>query len=162
MSGGGIVRTALACAFLVLLQFTVRPLLAWHAPIDFLVIALLYGAVRMRAGWAALFGFSIGLASDSLLLEAFGASALAMTVIGFSASWLKAVFFADNLALSAFFLFLGKWLFDLIFLVAQHRMSTGAILGQLLSWSLLSAVVTAAAGVVLITVLRPLVEGRAT
>jgi rod shape-determining protein MreD len=162
VSGGGTIRTALACAFLVLLQYTVRPLLAWHAPIDFLVIALLYGAVRMRAGWAALFGFAIGLASDSLLLDAFGASALAMTVIGFSASWLKAVFFADNLALSAFFLFLGKWLFDLIFLAAQHRMGVGAILGQLLSWSLLSAAATAAAGVVLITVLRPLVEGRAT
>jgi rod shape-determining protein MreD len=152
----------MACALLIILQFTVRPLLAWHAPIDFLVITLLYGAVRMRPGWAALFGFAIGLASDSLALDVFGASALAMTVIGFSASWLKAVFFADNLALSAFFLFLGKWAFDLLFLVTQHRMTPQAILAQLLSWSLLSAVVTAAAGVVLTTVLRPLVEGRTT
>ena len=34
-----------------------------------------------------------------------------MTVVGFAASWLKAVFFADNLALNAFFFFLGKWVY---------------------------------------------------
>ena len=32
-----------------------------------------------------------------------------MSIVGFAASWLKAVFFADNLALNGFFLFLAKW-----------------------------------------------------
>jgi hypothetical protein len=36
--------------------------------------------------------------------------------------FLKAVFFADNLALNGFFVFLGKWLFDLIFLIAERRL----------------------------------------
>ena len=84
------VRTAIVCAILIVLHFTVRPLLAWRAGIDFLVIALIFGAVRLRPGAAALFGFLLGLAADSLALNAFGANALAMTVVGFSASWLKA------------------------------------------------------------------------
>ena len=30
-----------------------------------------------------------------------------MTLVGFGASWLKAAFFADNVALNAMFMFLG-------------------------------------------------------
>jgi rod shape-determining protein MreD len=154
------VRTAIVCAILVVLHFTVRPLLAWRAGIDFLVIALIFGAVRLRPGAAALFGFILGLAADSLALNAFGANALAMTVVAFAASWLKAVFFADNLALNGFFLFLGKWLFDLIFLIAERRLGGLELLMQLFVWSALSAAVTALAGIVALMVLRPLLEAR--
>ncbi len=154
------VRTAIVCAILVVLHFTVRPLLAWRAGIDFLVIALIFGAVRLRPGAAALFGFVLGLAADSLALNAFGANALAMTVVAFAASWLKAVFFADNLALNGFFLFLGKWLFDLIFLIAERRLGGLELLMQLFVWSALSAAVTALAGIVALMVLRPLLEAR--
>jgi rod shape-determining protein MreD len=160
MSWSMTVRTAIVCAILIVLHFTVRPLLAWRAGIDFLVIALIFGAVRLRPGAAALFGFLLGLAADSLALNAFGANALAMTVVGFAASWLKAVFFADNLALNGFFLFLGKWLFDLIFLIAEHRLGGLELLMQLFVWSALSAAVTALAGVVALMVLRPLLEAR--
>jgi rod shape-determining protein MreD len=154
------VRTAVVCAILIVLHFTLRPLLAWRAGVDFLVIALIFGAVRLRPGGAALFGFLLGLAADSLALNAFGANALAMTVVGFAASWLKAVFFADNLALNGFFLFLGKWLFDLIFLVAERRLGGLELVMQLFVWSSLSAAVTAFAGVVALMVLRPLLEAR--
>jgi rod shape-determining protein MreD len=154
------VRTAVVCAILIVLHFTLRPLLAWRAGIDFLVIALIFGAVRLRPGGAALFGFLLGLAADSLALNAFGANALAMTVVGFAASWLKAVFFADNLALNGFFLFVGKWLFDLIFLIAERRLGGLELLMQIVVWSSLSAAVTALAGVVALMVLRPLLEAR--
>ena len=60
--------------------------------------------------------------SDSLAAERASARrALAMTIVGFGASWLKAVFFADNLALNGFFLFLAKWVFDVIFLLVGQR-----------------------------------------
>lgn len=154
------VRTAVVCAILIVLHFTLRPLLAWRAGIDFLVIALMFGAVRLRPGGAALLGFLLGLAADSLTVNAFGANALAMTVVGFAASWLKAVFFADNLALNGFFIFLGKWLFDLIFLVAERRLGGLELVMQLFVWSSLSAAVTAFAGVVALMVLRPLLEAR--
>ena len=141
--------------FLVGLQYTLRPVLAWRVPIDFLVIALLLVAVRARPGVAAVVGFALGLLADSLTPGAFGAGALAMTVVGFGASWLKAAFFADNLALNGIFVFLGKWVFDLIFLVAERRLQGVDLLLQAVLWSPLSAAVTAVMGLVVLLAVRP-------
>jgi rod shape-determining protein MreD len=154
-------RTAIVCAILIVLHYTLRPLLAWRVSIDFLLIALLFGSVRMRPGVAALYGVLLGLVSDSLGVTAFGASALGMSVVAFAASWLKAVFFADNLALNGFFLFIGKWVFDLVFLIAaHHRTQGGELIMQILVWSPLSAAVTSVAGVFALVLLRPLMEVR--
>jgi rod shape-determining protein MreD len=139
-----------------------RPLLAWRASVDFLIVALLLGSVRIRPGAAAVYGFLLGLVSDSLAVSGFGAAALAMAIVGFSASWLKAVFFADNLALNAFFLFLAKWLFDLIFLVVSHRSGGAELAMQIFVWSPLSAAATAVAGVIALSLLKPLMEARTT
>jgi rod shape-determining protein MreD len=158
MSAGAAFRTAVVVVVFVVLQFVVQPLMPWRVSPDFLVIAVLYGAVRMRPAWAAVLGFAIGLATDSLSLGAFGAGALAMSAVGFGASWLKAVFFADTVAINAAFLFVGKWAFDAIYVTVQHRMSVGATAAQLLLWSTLSAAFTAVAGVVAMAVLRPLGE----
>lgn len=161
MSWTNAVRTAVICAILIVLHYTLRPLLAWpKVSIDFLIIALMFGAVRMRPGLAALFGFILGLVSDSLSPGAFGAAALGMSVVGFGASWLKAVFFADNLILNGFFIFLGKWVFDLIFVIVGHRVHGAELLMQVVVWSSLSAAVTALVGVLAIALLRPLMEIR--
>jgi rod shape-determining protein MreD len=140
---------------LVALHYTLRPVLAWRASIDFLVIALLLVAVRTRPGAAALAGFALGVLSDSLTPESFGAGALAMTIVGFGASWLKAAFFADNIALNGVFIFAGKWAFDTIFLLAEHRLKGTDLLVQLLLWSPLAAAATAAAGLVVLLTVRP-------
>lgn len=140
---------------LIVLHFTLRPVLAWRAPIDFLVIALLLVAVRTRPGTAALAGFALGLLVDALTPESFGAGALAMTIVGFGASWLKAAFFADNIALNGIFIFAGKWAFDTIFLVAEHRLQGTDLLVQLLLWSPLAAAGTAVAGLVVLLTVRP-------
>ena len=158
MSWTNVVRTALVCIILIVLHYTLRPLLGWRASIDFLLIALVFGSVRMRPAGAAIYGFFIGLASDSLALGAFGACALAGTLVGFAASWLKAVFFADNLALNAFFLFIGKWAFDLVYVLMERRVHGVEILMQIIVWSPLAAAVTAFAGVVAIAILRPILE----
>jgi rod shape-determining protein MreD len=148
---------SLAVIFLLLvaLHYTLRPVLAWHASIDFLVIALLLVAVRTRPGAAALAGFALGVLSDSLTPESFGAGALAMTIVGFGASWLKAAFFADNIALNGVFIFAGKWTFDTIFLLAEHRLQGTDLLVQVLLWSPLAAAATAAAGLVVLLAVRP-------
>jgi rod shape-determining protein MreD len=83
-----------------------------------------------------------------------------MSIVGFGASWLKAVFFADNLPLNGFFIFLGKWIFDLIFVVVGHRMHGAELFMQIVVWSSLSAAMTAVAGVLAIALLRPLMEVR--
>jgi len=160
MNWAGTARTILVCALMILMQYTVRSLLAWRASIDFLIIALLLGAVRMRPGGAAVYGFLLGLVADSLDVGGFGAAALGMSLVGFAASWLKAVFFADNLALNGFFLFLAKWAFDLIFLIAGRHAHGAELAMQIFVWSPLSAAVTAVAGVVVLSLLKPLMDVR--
>ena len=160
MNWTGTVRTIVVCAILIVLHYTLRPLLAWRASVDFLVVALLLGSVRLRPGMAAVYGFVLGLVSDSLGVSAFGAAALGMSVVGFAASWLKAVFFADNLALNGFFLFLAKWVFDIISGLGGHRAHGAELAMQLFVWSPLSAAVTAVAGVIALSLLKPLMEVR--
>ena len=154
-------RFAIAFAILLLLHYPLRPLLGWRAEMDFLVIALLLAAVRVRPGAAAAVGFVLGLMSDAPTPEAMGSAALALSAIGFAASWMKAAFFADNLALNAFFFFLGKWMFDVVYLMAERRVQGTALAMELLVWSPLAAAVTALAGVVLLLVMRPLLAETA-
>lgn len=158
MNVASTVRAVLIFVVLVLLHYTLRPLLGWRAPIDFLLLALLLSAIRVRPAAGALIGLALGLVSDSLTPDALGAGAIAMTIVGYLASWLKAVFFADNIALNAFFFFLGKWVFDVVYFVVESRIGGIELVQQLLLWSPLSAAATAVAGVLLILVMRPLLE----
>ena len=155
------VRTLLAFVILVMLHFTLRPLLGWRAGPDFLVIATLLVAIRVRPGAAALIGLCVGLVADSVDIHVFGAGALAMTAIGFTASWLKAVFFADDVVLNALFFFCGKWAFDVIYLLAAHQTSGGSLLVEILVWSPLKGVVTALFGLLTLLILRPILRAPA-
>ncbi|HTL96842.1 MAG TPA: hypothetical protein VL157_14955, partial [Gemmatimonadaceae bacterium] len=94
--------------------------------------------------------------------HAFGAGALGMCLVGFGASWLKAVFFADDVVLNALFFFCGKWAFDVIVLLAAHQMAGGALLVELLVWSPLKGVVTALFGLLTLLILRPILRAPAT
>ncbi len=158
MSLGSMARALATFLILVLLHYTLRPLLGWRAPMDFLILALLLASIRVRPAVGALIGLALGIVSDSLTPDSLGAGAIAMTVVGYLASWLKAVFFADNIALNAFFFFLGKWVFDLIYFIVEHRLGGIELVQQLLLWSPLSAAATAVAGVLLLFVMRPLLE----
>jgi rod shape-determining protein MreD len=162
MNWGSILRTVICCVILIMLHYTVRPLLGWRAPIDFMLIAALFGAVRMRPGMAAMYGLFLGLVSDALAVKGFGAAALGMTIVAYTASWLKAVFFADNLALNAFFLFVGKWVFDVIVVLAARRIVGTELAMQIFVWSPLAAALTAVAGAIVLTLLRPIMELRPT
>ena len=146
--------TAAWLVVLVLLHFTLRPLLGWRVQPDFLVIALLLISVRSRPAIAAFCGFAIGVVTDSLTPGTFGAGALAMTLVGFASSWLKSVFFTENLALNGLFVLLGKWAFDLVYVVAERRLGGTDLLAQLFWWSPLSAILTAAVGVGVLVVSR--------
>ena len=145
---------------LVLLHYTVRPLLTARVQVDFLIIALLLIAVRARPAVAAFAGVLIGVATDAMTPAAFGAGALAMTLVGFTASWLKSVFFSEHLALNATFVCAGKWAFDLVYVLAERRIGGVDLVAQLLWWSPLSAAVTAAVGLGVIVASRPPAMGR--
>ncbi|MFN0098860.1 MAG: rod shape-determining protein MreD [Gemmatimonadaceae bacterium] len=160
MSSGRSWLTALMFLGLVGLHFTLRPILDWRAGVDFLVVAVLLVAVRVRPGTAALVGFLLGLVADALTPEAFGAGALAMTVVGFGASTLKAAFFAENVALNAVFVFVGKLVHDVVFLLAERRLSGLTLVTQMFWWTPLAALVTALVGLLVMTLLRPTLERR--
>lgn len=145
---------------LLALHYTVRPVLDLRANIDFLVIAVLVVSVRVRPGGAAVVGFLIGVLADALTPEAFGAGALAMTLVGFAASQLKSTFFADNLLLNAVFVFLGKVAVDVVFLVAEGRLGGMALVAQLLLWTPLAALLTALVGLGVMALVRPTLERR--
>lgn len=143
---------------LLVLHYTLRPMLDWRASADFLVIAVLLVAVRVSPGVGAVIGFCAGLVSDALFPSAFGAGAIAFTLVGFGASWLKDAFFAEHIALNAVFLFLGKLVFDVFFLFAEGRLKGGALLTQIGIWSPLSALVTAFVGLAVMLLFRPLID----
>ena len=161
MSWTRVLRATGAFVLLVVLHFTLRPLLGWRASLDFLVIAVLLASVRVRPGVAAIIGLLTGLIADSLTPTALGAGALAMVVVASAASWLKAVFFADNVVLHGFFFFLGKWVFDLVYLAAERRLGGVELVTQLLLWSPLAAALTAIGGVIMLLILRPVLEPSA-
>lgn len=151
-------RAGVLFAALVAMHYFVRPLLGWRVSMDFLVIAMLLVSVRVRPGVAAVVGFVLGLIGDSLAPETFGAGALAMSVVGFGASWLKAVFFSDNVFLHAFFFFVGKWAFDVVFVIAARQGGVYDMATQIVLWSPLAAALTAVTGVVVLLLFRSMLE----
>ena len=118
---------------LVLMHFTVRPLLG-NDPVvnriapDFMLLALMFYAIRSRPGNAAIAGFAVGIVGDALSPVAFGSSALAHTVIGYLQAWGKTVFFPDNLLVTAAFLFAGSWGRNFLVLLAGGQVGGGALI----------------------------------
>lgn len=157
-----LLRTAMLFALLLALHFTVRPLLQWRVAPDFLVIAVLLAAVRVRPGIAALIGFLTGLMADALSPSAFGAAAFSLAVVGFGASWLKAVFFSDNVVLHAFFFFVGKWAFDIMFLVVARQHDIFELMTQIALWSPLASALTALTGLLVLMLFRGMLEATPT
>jgi rod shape-determining protein MreD len=153
-----VVGLALLFAVLLVLNYTARPVMAWRAGVDFLLIGVLLVAVRVRPGYAALIGVAAGLGSDAMSPAAFGAGAVSLTLVAFGASWLKGLFFTEQLSLNGFFIFAGKLAFDALFLIAEQRVGVRDLLVQLAVWSSLSALVTAIAGLAVLVIFRPFVD----
>jgi len=161
-SRGAQARFWLVMLLLVVAHYGLRPRLGDPrlAP-DFLLIALLFFAIRVRPGAGAAAGFIVGLLQDAVAPTAFGASALATTVVGFGAGWIKAMFVADNLLINALFVFAAAWLRDAITLVTSNQLGGGALAWQLAVWSPLAALSTAAAAFLVRLIFRPWLSVRA-
>jgi rod shape-determining protein MreD len=153
-------KTVTVFLLLVALHYAIRPLFASRVSIDFLVMAVLLTAVHVRPGVAALIGFMTGLIADSLTPLSFGAGALAMSIVGSAASWLKAAVFGDNAFLQAVFLAAGKWVFDILYVLAERRLAPGEMALQVFVWSPLSAIATGLAGVLIVVTFRISMESR--
>jgi rod shape-determining protein MreD len=144
---------------LVLLHFYVRPRLgASRLSPDLLLFALVTFAMRSGPGAGAVAGFVVGLVNDALSPARFGASTLAHTLVGYAAAWGRAVFFADNLLVTAAFVAIGLWLRDLILLLAS---GAGSDLGTALAlYAPLQGIITAIAGALVLFAARQFFDLR--
>jgi rod shape-determining protein MreD len=148
------VQLVLVMGLLIVLHFYLRPRLgsARVSP-DFLLIALVFFAMRAGPGAGALAGFAVGIVNDALTPAAFGAGALAHTVVGYLAAWGRAVFFADNLLVNAAFVAVALWVRDLILLLASGT-GQGRLLLELTLNSPLQALSTAGFALVVLAAFR--------
>jgi rod shape-determining protein MreD len=138
------VQVALVLLLLVVLQFYVRPRL-WGPRVspDFVFLGLMLFALRSSPGVAAVAGFLVGLASDALTPARFGAGMLAHTLVGYFASWARAVFFAENILVNAAFVGVGLWVRDLLMLLLSGA-GDRPLFTELTVYSPLEALATAA------------------
>lgn len=156
-------RLAGVLALLAVLHFALRPWLGSSriAP-DFLLLALLVYAMRVRPGLGAAAGFAVGLLGDALTPVAFGSAALAHTVVGYLAGWGKAVFFAENLMVNSGFFFAGTWLRDVLVLIGGGQTGGRELLWHLLVWAPLGGLSTALLGTAVLVSFRNWIFPRAT
>ncbi len=136
-------QLAVVLLLLVVLHFYLRPRL-WgsRSSPDFLFVALMLFAMRSSPGAAAVGGFLVGLAADSLTPARFGAATLAHTAVAYAGSWARAVFFADNLLVNAAFVAGGLWARDFLVL-ALSGSGDRSLLTELAVYSPLQAITSA-------------------
>ena len=155
------IRLLVAVSILVIAHFVLRPLLGDRIEIDFLVLALLLLSIRVRPGVGALLGLMMGAAADAAAPAGFGSAMLALTLVGYVTSWLKAAFFAENAVLDGVVIFASAWGVILLRLLLSGGALEGGFAVSALVWAPLSAAATAVVGAVLFAVLRPLLKPAA-
>ncbi len=95
---------------LLVLHFSLRRfLVGWPGMPSLLIGALLLGALRMRAGTAALFGFVLGLLEAAMGLEGMGSISFVFTAVGYLGARSRDLLFADARHYVFIYLFVGTW-----------------------------------------------------
>lgn len=118
---------------------------------DLAVVAVLAGSRLVDVRWGAALGFLAGLAEDSLAVTSFGSHTFALTLTGAGGSWSRDVFLGDSVLFTAGFLFLGKWLRDVLGWLVADAVRQPFTEQLMIGWSL-DALYVAAVGVVVLAV----------
>jgi rod shape-determining protein MreD len=157
---GNRIAIAIVMLALLVLEFYARPRI-WESRTspDFLMIGLLIFAMGSRPGTGAIAGFVVGMVTDSLTPARVGAGMLAHTIVGYLASWARAVFFAENVLVHAGMFFGGVLLRNLIVLAASGT-SRGSFVHEVLVLAPLQAASTAVAGVIVLYVVQEWLDIR--
>ena len=83
-------------AGLLILHFTFhRFFVQWPFLPNLLIGALLLAALRLRAGYAALFGFTLGVLEAAMGVEGLGTISIVFTLIGYLGARSRDLLFAD-------------------------------------------------------------------
>lgn len=115
---------------------------------DLLAVALLVGSRELRMGSGAGLGFAFGLMEDAFSVVAFGANTVAMTLVGALGARTRDLFVGDSLLFLVSYLFLGKWLRDLVFWIAVGEGARGPFTDAMLVQGGLAALYAAGVGLV--------------
>lgn len=119
---------------------------------DLLTVALLLTAWTGGIGRGAGLGFVFGLLEDAFSVLAFGANAVAMTVVGALGAATREFFVGESLLFFVAYLVVGKWIRDLLqWLVAGEAVREPFVQGLVVQ-SGLAALYAAAVGAALILV----------
>jgi rod shape-determining protein MreD len=139
---------------LVVLHFALRVGLGLGtlAP-DLLVVAFLVYAREVRPGTAAGMGLLLGLLEGSVTYTV-GASSLVLAVLGYFAARSREVLASDGLVLMAFYLFAGKWAYDVLLWGVTTMSAHAGPAASLIVFSLPAALYAAAAGVAAVVAYR--------
>lgn len=124
-----------------------------NAP-DLLTVAVLFSARRTRGSVAALIGFILGILNDGLSPTAFGADAIALTLVGYLGARSRDLFEGESLLFIGGYLFIGKWLHDVIYYLLPKTEVRGDTVQQLLFQAPLAGLYAAGAGIVALLLYR--------
>ena len=125
---------------------------------DLLTVALLVGVREVDVGWGAGIGFGLGLLEDAFAALAFGASTVAMTVVGVAGARTRDLFVGDSLLFLVSYLFVGKWLRDLVYWISVGEDIRQPFVESMLIGSSLAAAYATLVGVVAIAISGSLSE----
>ena len=117
---------------------------------DLLTVALLLGARELRMGTAAGLGFFLGLLEDAFSLLAFGANAIALTIVGIVGARSRELFVGDSLFFLISYLAIGKWMRDLLHWLASAEEVRGPAMEQLVVEAAVGAGYAAAIGALIV------------
>lgn len=123
---------------------------------DLLTLAVLLAARQLTGGLAAGVGFTLGLLEDAVSLGAFGAAAIAQTVVGYVGARSRDLFMGESLLFLTIYFFLGAWLQDALYYAVAPAVRRGEPVEALLVHAPLEALYVSVAGVLAITIYRTL------
>ena len=128
---------------------------------DLLTVALLLAAREVGPGTAGGLGFLFGLLEDAFSVLAFGANAVAMTVVGIVGAFTRDFFVGESWLFHLMYLVLGKWLRDALFWVMAGEQVRGPAVRSLLVEAPVAALYAATIGIALLLLSEVWRGGRA-
>lgn len=123
---------------------------------DLLTLAVLLSARQLTGGAAAGMGFLLGLLEDAVSLGAFGAAAIAQTVVGYLGARSRDLFVGESVLFLSLYFFLGAWLQDALYYAIAPAVRRGDPMEMLLLNAPLQALYVAVVGVVAMIIYRAL------
>ncbi len=152
-----------AGALLIGLHFVLHVAFGWGAGApDLATLGVLAIARETRMGTGAGVGFVVGLLEDALSVLSFGASTVALTIVGAVGSRTRDLFVGESMAFVALYLFVGKWSRDLIQWIMTGPELREPFERALLLDSVRAALYLAVVGLVLVRLFGNWMESRPT